>query len=86
MSRKKLRKIWDWRKECGRKRRLRPAAPYAFHARRNRRENKHTIIAEAVAELRQPRRSGQWHGQIKISSDFDSLPESFMEDFHGDKE
>ena len=50
MPRKKLRKIWSWRKEHSRKQagRLKPAAPYAFRARRNKRENKHTIISEAI--------------------------------------
>ena len=32
------------------------------------------------------RRGGQWKGKVKIAEDFDELPESFMEDFHGDKE
>ena len=35
---------------------------------------------------KQPRRGGQWKGKVKIADDFDELPESFMEDFHGDKE
>ena len=50
MPRKKMRKIYDWRKEHSRKQtnRLRPAAPFAFRARRNKRENKRTIIAEAI--------------------------------------
>ena len=52
MPRKKLRKIWSWRKEHSRKQagRLKPAAPYAFRARRNKRENKHTIINGAISE------------------------------------
>lgn len=35
---------------------------------------------------KQPRRGGQWKGKVKIADDFDELPESFMEAFHGDKE
>ena len=83
MPRKKLRKIWYWRNEGRSKRagRLKPAAPLAFRARRNRRESKHTVIAEAVAQLPQSRRGGQWHGQVKIADDFDTMPESFMECF-----
>ena len=83
MPRKKMRKIWNWRNEGRSKRagRLNPAAPLAFRARRNRRENKHTLIAEAVAALPQLRRGGQWHGQVSIADDFDKMPESFMEHF-----
>ena len=46
MPRKKMRKIYDWRKERSRKcaGRLRPASPLAFRARRNKRENSRTII------------------------------------------
>ena len=32
------------------------------------------------------RRSGQWKGKVKISDDFDELPESFMAVFRGDNE
>ena len=35
---------------------------------------------------KQPRRGGQWKGKVKIADDFDELPESVMEVFHGDKE
>ena len=35
---------------------------------------------------KQPRHGGQWKGKVKITEDFDELPESFTEDFHGDKE
>ena len=35
---------------------------------------------------KQPRSGGQWKGKVKIADDFDELPESFMEVFHGDKE
>ena len=35
---------------------------------------------------KQPRRGGQWKGKVKITEDFDELPESFMSVFHGDKE
>ena len=35
---------------------------------------------------KQPRRGGQWKGKVKIAEDFDELPESFMEGFHGEKE
>ena len=35
---------------------------------------------------KQPRRGGQWKRKVKIADDFDELPESFMESFHGDKE
>ncbi|MCY4553555.1 MAG: tetratricopeptide repeat protein [Candidatus Poribacteria bacterium] len=35
---------------------------------------------------KEPRRGGQWKGKVKIADDFDELPESFMEGFHGDKE
>ena len=56
MSRKKMRKIWCWRKERSRKRaggkHLRPAAPLAFRARRNKRENSESIIAEALENVR----------------------------------
>ena len=52
MPRKKMRKIWDWRKEHSRKQagRLKPAAPCAFRARRNKRENKQTLINEALSQ------------------------------------
>lgn len=54
MPRKKMRKIYDWRKERSRKcaGRLRPAAPLAFRARRNKRENSESIIAEALENVR----------------------------------
>ena len=50
MPRKKIRKIYHWRKEGRRKRAgsLNPAAPLAFRARRNRRENKRTLIREEI--------------------------------------
>ena len=32
------------------------------------------------------RRGGQWKGKVKIAEDFDELPESFTEVFHGDNE
>ena len=35
---------------------------------------------------KQPRRGGQWKGQVKIADDFDELPESFTEVFGGDNE
>ncbi len=35
---------------------------------------------------KQPRSGGQWKGKVKIADDFDELPESFTEVFHGDKE
>lgn len=56
MPRKKMRKMYHWRKECRRKRagRLNATSPYAFRVLRNKRENKHTIIAEAVAQLPEP--------------------------------
>ena len=31
-------------------------------------------------------RGGQWKAKVKIADDFDELPESFMEGFHGDKD
>ena len=34
---------------------------------------------------KKPRRGGQWKGKVKIAEDFDELPESFTEVFHGDK-
>ena len=81
MSRKKLRKIYHWRKECRRKRagRLNPAAPLAFRTRRNRRENSRTIIDAECARLaeKEPRRGGQWKGKVKIAPDFDEIPEGF---------
>ena len=81
MARKKMRKIYHWRKECRRKRagRLKPAAPLAFRARRNRRENSRTIVDAAVATVASeaPRRGGQWHGRIKIAPDFDETPDAF---------
>ena len=48
MPRKKLRNISDWKKEISRKRcnRLRPASPYAFRARRNKRESDRSLIDE----------------------------------------
>ena len=54
MPKKKLRSIWNWKKERSLKRsgRLRPAAGYAFRARRNRKErsgsqwNKQVIYRE----------------------------------------
>lgn len=35
---------------------------------------------------KQPRRGGQWKGKVKITDDFDELPESFMKGFHVDNE
>jgi len=35
---------------------------------------------------KKPRRGGQWKGKVKIAEDFDELPESFREVFHGDNE
>ena len=35
-------------------------------------------------DKQKPRRGGQWKGKVKIAEDFDELPESFMEVFHGD--
>ena len=35
---------------------------------------------------KQPRRGGQWKGEVKIAEDFDELPESFMEVFRTDNE
>ena len=35
---------------------------------------------------KQPRRGGQWKGKVKITDDFDELPESFMKGFHADNE
>ena len=35
---------------------------------------------------KKPRRGGQWKGKVKIAEDFDELPESFTEVFHGDNE
>ena len=35
---------------------------------------------------KKPRGGGQWKGKVKIADDFDELPESFMEGFHGDDE
>ena len=35
---------------------------------------------------KKPRRGEQWKGKVKIAEDFDELPESFMEVFHGDNE
>lgn len=35
---------------------------------------------------KKPRRGGQWKGKVKIAEDFDELPESFTEAFHGDNE
>ena len=53
MPRKKMRKIYHWRKEGRRKQAgsLSPAAPLAFRARRNKRENKRTLINEIVEEI-----------------------------------
>ena len=53
------------------------AAPLAFRAKRNKCENKQTIMAEELAKLKQQRRGGQWKGQVKISDDFDVFPEAF---------
>ena len=80
MSRKKMRKIYDWKKEMSNRKRaglLSPAAPLAFRAKRNKRENKHTIIAEELSNIKPKRRGGQWKGQVKIASDFDEIPEGF---------
>ena len=51
-------------------------------------ENQLQQLNQAVSKQsnKQPRRGGQWKGKVKIADDFDELPESFMEDFHGDKE
>ena len=84
MPRKKLRKIYHWRKELSNRRRaglLNPAAPHAFRCRRNKRENKHTLIAEQVAGLPPSRQGGQWKGQVKIADDFNEMPEDFMQNF-----
>ena len=35
---------------------------------------------------KKPRRGGQWKGKVKIAEDFDELPESFTEVFHGGNE
>ena len=35
---------------------------------------------------RKPRRGGQWKGKVKITEDFDELPESFMAFFQGEDE
>ena len=35
---------------------------------------------------KQPRRGGQWKGKVKITEDFDELPESFMSIFRGEDE
>lgn len=35
---------------------------------------------------KQLRRGGQWKGKVKIADDFDELPESFIEVFHGEDE
>ena len=45
----------------------------------------HQIDAKQKRD-KQPRSGGQWKGKVKIADDFDELPESFMEDFHGNKE
>lgn len=37
-------------------------------------------------DKQKPRRGGQWKGKVKIAEDFDELPESFTEVFHGDNE
>ena len=81
MPRKKMQKIWNWWNERRRKKAgcLNPAAPLAFRKKRNKRENKHTIIAEEIGKLDGHRRGGQWKGQVKISDDFDVLPEAFSE-------
>lgn len=86
MPKKKLRHIYDWKKEHSRKQsgRLNPAAPLAFRAKRNKRENKHTIIAEQVSSNDDAsRRGGQWHGQVKIAEDFDQMHDDFMRHFEG---
>lgn len=45
---------------------------------------------ESVAKLislkqrdKKPRRGGQWKGKVKMTEDFDELPESFMAFFSG---
>lgn len=85
MPRKKMRKIWCWRNEKRRKRsgRLTPASPLAFRKKRNKRENKHTIIAEETAQIKEPRRGSQWKGQVRIADDFNKIPEGF-EEYIGD--
>ena len=55
-----------------------------------------TLIEKVLRQLNQmdskhknhkkPRRGGQWKGQVKISEDFDELPESFMASFDGEDE
>ena len=37
-------------------------------------------------DKQKPRRGGQWKGSVKIAENFDELPESFTEVFHGDDE
>lgn len=83
MPRKKFRKIWSWRNEGRSKKsgRLNPASRWAFRCKHNKRENKHSIIAEETAKLTLARRGGQWRGRVKIADDFDVLPESFIQHF-----
>ncbi len=33
---------------------------------------------------KKPRRGGQWKGKVKITENFDELPESFMSAFQGE--
>lgn len=75
MPLKKMQKIWNWRNERHRKNAgcLNSAAPLTFPAKRNKRENKHTIISGKFGNLDGHRRGNQWKGQVKISDDFDVL-------------
>lgn len=43
-------------------------------------------VAKLIAlaqDSKETRRGGQWKGKVKISEDFDELPETFMAFFHG---
>ena len=42
------------------------------------------LIPLKQKDKQKPRRGGQWKGKVKIAEDFDELPESFTEVFHGD--
>jgi antitoxin (DNA-binding transcriptional repressor) of toxin-antitoxin stability system len=48
-----------------------------------------TSVAKLIPlkqDNKKPRRGGQWKGKVKISQDFDELPDSFMAVFRGKDE